>query len=440
MGEAAELIAHGRRQLAAGQAMEAAAALESATEIEPVSADVFCDLAIAHHRAGDPLRAVAACREALARAPDHAAANLNLACILRELDRLGESVAHADRAERIALQTGDGPLLADARFNRGLAKLGLGQVDAGWQDWDGRLAQPLWTRFDPARRWTGQKLDGRTLVVRREQGIGDELFFAACYPELLRRAAGNSTTGGPVVIEADARLAPALARALPGATLHAIDTVAGREAAMAGRPAPASAARAPMSDLWVAAGSLPGLLGLPDPSAPLLTPQPELRQRWIERLAALPGTGPVVGLCWRSNQASARRDRFQAGIEQMAPLLRLENIRCVSLQIGLTDRERALAGASLHHFPDLDLANDLEQALALVSALDLAVSVGTWIVPLAGMVGTRAWYLSALRDFWTLGQDTIPWFRGMRVLPTAEGDFTASAAVAAQAIAAGGWR
>ena len=63
MGEAAELIAHGRRQLAAGQAMEAAAALASATEIEPVSADVFCDLAIAHHRAAgmvvpEPQRAV----------------------------------------------------------------------------------------------------------------------------------------------------------------------------------------------------------------------------------------------------------------------------------------------------------------------------------------------------------------------------------------------
>lgn len=435
MGEAAELIAHGRRQLAAGQAMEAAAALESATAIEPVSADVFCDLAIAHHRAGDPGRAVAACREALARAPDHAAANLNLACILRELDRLGEAVAHADRAERIALATGDDGLLADARFNRGLARLGLGQVDAGWQDWDGRLAQPLWTRFDPARRWTGQPLDGRSLVVRREQGIGDELFFATCYPEVLRRASGS-----PVVIEADARLASALARALPGATLHPIDTVAGREAALAGRPAPASAARAPQGDLWVAAGSLPGLLGLPDTSTPLLTPLPELRQRWTERLAALPGHGPVIGLCWRSSQASARRDRFQAGIEQMAPLLRLEGIRCVSLQIGLTDRERALAGASLHHFPDLDLANDLDQALALASALDLVVSVGTWIVPLAGMVGTPAWYLSALRDFWTLGQDTIPWFRGMRVLPTADGDFTASATEAAQAIAAGGWR
>ncbi|MBL8704067.1 MAG: tetratricopeptide repeat protein [Rhodospirillales bacterium] len=435
MGEAAELIAHGRRQLAAGQAMEAAAALASATEIEPVSADVFCDLAIAHHRAGDPARAVAACREALARAPDHAAANLNLACILRELDRLGEAVAHADRAERIALVTGDDALLADARFNRGLAKLGLGQVDAGWQDWDGRLAQPLWTRFDPARRWTGEPLHGRSLVVRREQGIGDELFFATCYPELLRRAGD-----GPVVIEADARFAPALSRALPGATLHAIDTVAGRAAAMAGRPAPAGAARAPQGDLWVAAGSLPGLVGLPDTAQPLLAPLPELRRRWIDRLAALPGAGPMVGLCWRSSQASARRDRFQAGIEQMAPLLRLDNIRCVSLQIGLAERERTLAGAPLHHFDDVDLANDLEQALALVSALDLVVSVGTWIVPLAGTVGTPAWYLSALRDFWTLGQDTIPWFRAMRVLPTAEGDFTASATEAAQAIAMGGWR
>ncbi len=435
MGEAAELVALGRRQLAAGQAMEAAAALSSAAEIEPVSADVFCDLAIAHHRAGDAARAMAACHEALARDPDHPATTLNIACILRELDRLDEAVAHADRAERIALAAGDSGLLADARFNRGLAKLGLGQVADGWRDWDGRLAQPMWTRFDSARRWQGEPLDGRTLVVRREQGIGDELIFATCYPALLRCAAGS-----PVVIECDARLAPSLARTLPGATLHPIDTVAGRAAATAGRPAPASAQRAPAGDCWVAAGSLPGLLGMPDVSQPLLTPRPDLVPHWKKRVASLPGTGPAIGLCWRSSQLGARRDRFQATIEQMAPLLRQDSIRLVGLQIGVTDQERAIAGGRLHCFDDLDLANDLEQALALIASVDLVVSVGTWIVPMAGMVGIPAWYLAGLRDFWTLGTDTIPWFKDMRVLPTADGDYKTSAARAAERIAAGGWR
>jgi len=62
------------------------------------------------------------------------------------------------------------------------------------------------------------------------------------------------------------------------------------------------------------------------------------------------------------------------------------------------------------------------------------VSGGTWIAPLAGMGGTPAGYLSALRFFWTLGSDTIPWFADTRVLLTRDGDFSAAAAEAARSI------
>jgi tetratricopeptide (TPR) repeat protein len=445
MGDAAELIARGRRQLAAGNAVSAVEALERAAAALPRSADILCDLALARHRSGDPDGAVAACAEALALEPEHGPARLNLACVLRELDRLEECIVHADRAEATGMATGDQGLAADARFNRGLARLGLGLIAEGWADWEARLAQPIWTRFDPSRRWQGEPLAGRRLVVRREQGIGDELFFATCYPALLRRTSGPG--GGPVVIECDIRLAGPLGRALPGAALHGIDTVAGRGAALAGRPTPPSAMRAPAGDLWVAAGSLPFLLGQPafnQPPAPLMAPLAEPAARWKRRLAALPGSGPVVGLCWRTSMAAPRRDRLQARVEDLAAILRLPEIRPVVLQIAPRPEELAraaeLAGRPLETFPELDLADDFEQALALVSALDLVVSVGTWIVPLAGMAGTPAWYLAALRDYWTLGTERVPWFAATRRYGASGGTFAAAAARLAADLARGAGR
>lgn len=442
MEDAAALIARGRRLLGQGNAMSAAHHLERGAAAAPPSADLLCDLAIARHRCGDAEGAARACAEALALDPGHGPARLNLSCILRELDRLEEAVGHASSAEATGIAAGDVGLTADARFNRGIARLGLGRLAEGWRDWDARLEQPIWTRFDPARRWTGAPLAGRRLVVRREQGIGDELFFATTYPELLRRAAGS-----PVVIECDARLLGALSRALPGAALHAIDTVAGRGAALAGRPTPPGAARAPAGDLWVAAGSLPGIFGQPLPArpvSPLFSPLPELAARWRQRLAALPGSGPIVGLCWRSSMAAPRRDRLQAAIDDLAPILRRPDIRPVGLQLAVrpdeVERIAAIAGRPIETFPDLDLGNDFEQALALVAALDLAISVGTWIAPLAGTVGTPVWYLAALADYWTLGTDTIPWFARARRYAASGGDYASAAARAAADLARGDWR
>lgn len=442
--------AHAGMKPAAATIMAATDKLGLATGATQASADALCDRAVERHRDGEPERAVAACVEALAIDPGHGPARLNLACILRELDRLEEAVVHATRAEAVGLARGDQGLVVDARFNRGLARLGLGELAEGWADWNARLGQPQWTRFDPARRWNGEPLAGRRLVVRREQGIGDELFFATCYKALLRRCGGPG--GGPVAIECDLRIQAALARALlgvalPDVALHGIDTVAGRAAAQSGLPLPAGARRAPEGDLWVAAGSLPGLLGRPvdlPPDGALLAPLPALATRWRQRLDALPGAGPVVGLCWRSSMASGRRDRLQAAIGDLAPLLQLPDIRPAGLQIGPRPGElaeaEALAGRKLETFPELDLANDFEQALALVAACDLVIAVGTWIVPLAGMVGTPVWYLMPLRDYWTVGTDTIPWFDDMRCYDAREGRFADAAARMAQDFRLGGWR
>jgi ADP-heptose:LPS heptosyltransferase len=197
----------------------------------------------------------------------------------------------------------------------------------------------------------------------------------------------------------------------------------------------------------VAAGSLPGLLGRPidlPADGPLLAPLPAHATRWRQRLETLPGTGPVVGLCWRSSMASGRRDRLQAAIGDLAPLLHLPDICPVGLQIdprpGELAEAEALAGRRLGTFPELDLANDFEQALALVAACDLVIAVGTWIVPVAGLVGTPAWYLMPLRDYWTVGTETIPWFDDMRCYDARAGRFADAAARMAQDIHLGGWR
>jgi len=62
---------------------------------------------------------------------------------------------------------------------------------------------------------------------------------------------------------------------------------------------------------------------------------------------------------------------------------------------------------------DLDLRNDLESVLALISELDLIISVSTAVVPLAGAIGVPTLML-AHRNYFHLGEsDIYPWFKSV---------------------------
>jgi hypothetical protein len=152
---------------------------------------------------------------------------------------------------------------------------------------------------------------------------------------------------------------------------------------------------------------------IPSANAYLAAPvQPSMA--WQARLAATPR--PRIGLTW-SGRAGHERDRERSiGLRAFLPLLET-GAAIVSLQkemraedaIILKDRGDILnAGEELADFSD---------TAALMSQLDLVISVDTSVAHLAGALGKPVWILvTHVPDWrWLLERDDSPWYPTARL-------------------------
>lgn len=363
--------------------------------------------AIAHNNLGDAVQmsggdAVGATsyRRALALDPAYAEAASNLGLALQRLQRTAEAGAWFDRALALV------PDLALARFNRGLLRLEAGEIARGWPDYAWRFGSGRIGRVrQPAlAAWRGEELSGKRLLIWREQGVGDELLFAACYAEAIARARH-------VVIESDARLVTLLQRSFPSASVRAQTVDAeGRETGM-----PTDC------DLHTPAGSLArvfrGRLADFGPLPAWIIPDPVRVAQWLERLARLP-RGLRIGIAWRSQLLTAERRGAYTNLDQWAPVFAVPGITLVNLQYGEVEGELSTAeqahGVTIHRWPDLDLRDDFEGAAALTATLDLVIAPAVSAGELAGAVGTPVWRIGGCDWTW-LGTGVRPWFPSMRV-------------------------
>src|SRR5205823_5466904 len=139
------------------------------------------------------------CEAALRQRPELPEAHNNLGIVLEENNDLLGALARYDQALRLK------PDYAEARLNRALCWLGLGDFARGWAEyewrWRGRNLAPR-SFAQPA--WDGGPLEGRTILLYAEQGLGDTLQFVRYAPLLQAR-------GATVLLEAPRPLLPLLA-------------------------------------------------------------------------------------------------------------------------------------------------------------------------------------------------------------------------------------
>ena len=411
----------------------------NALTLRPDYAEAHGNLGNVRERLGRPEEAVAAQRRALCLRPDFALAYSNLGKSLTALERLslaeralgraliidpGHPEARAnlgalrfrcgdvEEAERLLQPVPGRPDHPMARWNRSLIALRRGDFAGGWEAYDAGLEVGARgpARTWPMPRWQGEPLAGRRLLIWREQGVGDELMFASCYPEAIARA-------GHCVIECDARLLTLFRRSFPDATVRA-ETLTDDGSADDGG-----------ADWHVPAGSLPRHLR-PDlasfPSRPgFLYADPERVAAWRDRVAAL-GSGRTLGICWRGRLAAPERSPLYTRLAEWGAVLAVAGVRFVNVQYGACaaeiDAVERQLGVRIHRWPDLDLADDFEEVAGLLSALDLVIAPGTAMANLAGALGVPVWQFTV--ENWTgLGTDRAPWFPSMRRFlgPPAEG-------------------
>mgnify|MGYP001447957179 FL=1 len=156
-----------------------------------------------------------------------------------------------------------------------------------------------------------------------------------------------------------------------------------------------------------------------DPNHAFLKPDPQRIAFWEERMKAL-GPRPKVGMIWQSKKAVGGRDRWDATVEELAPIFSVKGIDFVNLMYVECNDDRAkiqeLYGVNLHTWDDIDLKNDQDELCALISNLDLVVSHASSVAYTAGGLGIPTFNFMPIKIYFDLlgNPDAPGWSPSMR--------------------------
>lgn len=364
-------------------------------------------LAVARKATEDMHGAVEACRKALALGGDQARVLVILGAALLVLGKTDESMAAYRRALKLV------PGYADAQFHLGLLNLTRGKYREGWPDFEQRLRTEQFRRYPACTpRWNGTSLHGRTLLIRREQGLGDEIMYASCFPQVIDSARH-------CYIECEPRLDRLFTRSFPRATFF---TSSGME-----RVVPPFIPEADI-DVKSFAASLPRYLRNSQRDFPAhsgyLKAAPERVDWWRSRLATL-GSGLKVGISWRGGTDRTGKGRRSIALEALHPLLSVTGVHWVCLQYGERAAEiaryTAAQGIVITDWPEA-IDGDYDETAALVCGLDLVISVCSSIVHLTGALGRTVWVMTPFVPEWRYGLtgETMPWYPAARLIRQTE--------------------
>ena len=306
---------------------------------------------------------------------------------------------------RLAMQLA--PNDADVRNNYALCLISLGMLEEGWKLYKGRwksLNFPSPVRPFQKPLWEGEPLEGKTIALWGEQGIGDEIRHASLIPDMLDK-------GANIIIECDKRLVDLFARSFEGTQVF------GREDDFSAPFESSCDYQSSMIDL--ARFFRPTIESFPPAPYIYLKADPDRVDFWRGRLAEL-GPRPKVGILWRSILVTSERKAHYTTIEELKPILSIQGVDFINLMYAECSEDRAriadLYGVDVKTWGDIDLKDDQDDLAALISGVDLVISPFTATGNLAGALNIPVFTLSALsRTHELLGNPDAPgWAPSMR--------------------------
>jgi tetratricopeptide (TPR) repeat protein len=370
---------------------EALEALDRLLGLAPDHRDALGNRANALLRLNRVVEAVAGYEHALTFAPKNAALLANHAAALRRLDRPHEALMSAMSALSIK------PDFAHARFVEAVARLSLGDFSAGWRAYEARW-QVGWLasqrRDYGAPLWLGDEpLDGKTILLHAEQGLGDTLQFIRYAPILAAR-------GAKIVLEVQAELVRLLS-AMPG-----LAAVVARK-----QPLPAYDFHCPLLSLPLACGTT--LETIPA-AMPYVTPAEADVAAWRARL---PRRRTLVGMVWSGERSHDNDLNRSMRLETLLPLLDLPGATFASLQHEVREEDLALLQSRRNVAALGADFKDFADTAAAIAALDAVIAVDTAVAHLAGAMGKPLFLLLPFAaDFrWLRGRADSPWYPSARL-------------------------
>ncbi|MEO2022776.1 MAG: FkbM family methyltransferase [Pirellulaceae bacterium] len=406
---------------------DAIEAYHKAIEIQPDFSTAFSNLGNTQKQQGKLIEAEKSCREALRLKPDYSTAHNNLGVALVAQGRLEEAAEIFEKAmtlmpedvvtqanlsaallrqgkyqearEKSQKALAINPNYAEAHKNQGIVSLLLGDFERGWLDYEWRWQCPGCSMPDYQQPvWDGSSLEGRTILLHHEQGLGDTIQF-------VRYATTFARQGARVIVKAQKPLVKLLEN------FQDIDTLVTDDSDL------------PDFDVHVPMVSIPGKLqttfdNIPA-DIPYLQAEESLVDQWRERLSSYDGF--KVGIVWQGSPGFDADPQRSIPVEYFSRLAGIPGVRLFSLQKGY-------GAEQLKSLPDdiqiIDFGENLDGAAgpfmdtaAIMQNLDLLISSDTSVPHLAGALGVRSWVaLSLCPDWrWFLDREDSPWYPTLRL-------------------------
>ena len=328
--------------------------------------------------------------QALLIDPNIAVAYTTRSIVNHYYGRLDEALNDCDKAIELKKN------YVDPLWNKAVIKLLMGDFSSGWELYESRWESVLKSshkKFDQPL-WLGEtSLDGKRLLIRSEQGLGDNIQF--CRYALLAHE-----MGAKVILQTQKPLVSLMG------TLAVPCTIINDEEPL------------PDFDLHCPVMSLPLAFKTTIESIPSVTPylfaQPEKTRYWRQRLGEHERLR--VGLVW-SGSKGHRNDANRS-----VPLSMLEDIFKLEMEFHVLQKEiHDTDTATLEHLPNVhrhenELSNFADTA-GLISEMDIVISVDTSVAHLAGAMNKPLWILLPfLPDYrWMLDRSDTPWYPSARL-------------------------
>lgn len=287
------------------------------------------------------------------------------------------------------------------KFNKGMVQLELGEYGEGFDavnDYLPRHDCREYTGEGSPPTWDGTK--GKTVIVYGEQGIGDEIMFASMIPDLMKDC--------NVIMDAHLRLAEMFRNSfdIPVYATREFNCIRWKHDEKI--------------DYKIPIGSLGKWYRREEkdfPGAPYLKADEKLKSKLKDRLNKL-GDKPCIGISWRGGTKSTNKEYRNIPLEMLKPLLEMD-VNWISLNYQdttgkLLEEFHGKTGLKIHHWKDV--IDDYDMTAALVSNLDLVISIPQSVVHLAGSLGTPVWQMCPKKAMWQMGRygKEMPWYKCAR--------------------------
>ena len=379
---------------------EALSNSRQAQTLDPTNADIFTVIGKCLQKLNRHAEALESFDRALDLQPNFVTALNDKAFTLGEIHKFDEALILYRFVKSID------PENALADFNVGLIQLLNGDLEAGWRGCEARwklsflsgtanypkLPQPLWRGEE--------NIEGKTILVCADEGLGDAIQFVRYAPML-------TALGARVILLVDDAAYPLLS------TLSGVAQVFPKSASIL----PAFDVHCPMSSLPLAFRTT--LETIPVATSYLPTAAQDRRQVWEDRLG--PHDRLRVGLVWSGNPKHRNDHNRSIPLRSLTRILDID-ATFVSLQKDPRSDDKEIL---LERTDIVDLTahlTDFMETAALISCLDLVITVDTSVAHLAGALGRPTWILLPhTPDWrWLLDRDDSPWYPTVRLFRQTE--------------------